>query len=307
MPVFIGLFCPCCVHVAQNQPRKISLMTKELPPNEIDEDQLSRSTPDDAAELQDASEGSVEASDTDPPKQPRRKPGRPKGIPKTGGRVKGSPRSYTAPEIRNELLERSNFIGGIADMAFGRKMYCSGPTGKPEWRYPTMRERLGALQYVGDKILPTLAAQELTGASGKDLIPAPQLDTRETAIAVLSLMRDSAVRERGRPDIPIFAHPQPLAGVIDHKQHLEPAPSELEPAPAAAAPVTPAVEPKREYQVGETEVFDNGAYIQLVEIAGSNERKWDIRDELNAPHGYSRDRQAAVTRARALKRAGEQG
>jgi hypothetical protein len=56
-------------------------------------------------------------------------------------------------------------------------------------------------------------------------------------------------------------------------------------------------------------VFDNGAYIQLVEIAGSNELKWDIRDELNAPYGYSRDRQAAVTRARAIKRSGsgEQG
>ena len=54
-------------------------------------------------------------------------------------------------------------------------------------------------------------------------------------------------------------------------------------------------------------MFDNGAYIQLVEIAGSNARKWDIRDELNAPYGYSRDRQAAVTRARALTRAGEQG
>ena len=296
----------CCTELAL-------LMTKELPPDEIDEDELSRdlsrSSPE-ANGATDAVPGEFDkASDTgEPPKQPRR-PGRPKGLPKTGGRVKGSPKSYTAPEIRNELLERSNFIGGIADMAFGRKMYCSGPTGKPEWRYPQMKERLDALRYIGDKILPTLAAQELTGASGKDLIPAPQLDTRETAIAVLSLMRDSAVRERGRPDIPIFAHPQPLAGVIDHKQHLEPAPSELEPSPAAAAPVTPAVEPKREYRVGETEVFDNGAYIQLVEISGSNARKWDIRDELNAPYGYSSDRQAAVTRARAIKRSGsgEQG
>ena len=107
------------------------------------------------------------------------------------------------------------------------------------------------------------------------------------------------MRERaasGTANIPTFSHPQPLAGVIDHQQHLEPAPSELAATPAAA------VEPEREYQVGETEVFDNGAYIQLVEIAGWNARKWDIRDELNAPYGYSSDRQAAVTRARAIKR-----
>ena len=241
----------------------------------------------------------------------KRGPGRPKGSKKPAGSGRKHFRDKTRDDLRKDLLQDSQALVALAQIARGEKFFSGsgGPAGKDSWRRPSIQQRLRAIELVLSKCLPDLQSTELSGPEGKPLIPAPQLDTRETAIAVLSLMRNSAVRERGRPDIPIFAHPQPLAGVIDHKQHLEPAPSELEPAPAAAAPVTPAGEPKREYQVGETEVFDNGAYIQLVEIAGSNARKWDIRDELNAPYGYSSDRQVAVTRARAIKRSGtgEQG
>ena len=267
----------------------------------IDEDSLSRESSE-----ADSAPGNVPSDDAPIKKRGR---GRPKGSVKPPGSGRKHFRDKTRDDLRKDLLQDLQALVALAQIARGEKFFSGsgGPAGKDSWRRPSIQQRLRAIELVLSKCLPDLQSTELTGAEGKDLIPAPQLDTRETAIAVLSLMRDSAVRERGRPDIPIFAYPQPLAGVIDHKQHLEPAPSELEPAPAAAAPVTPAVEPKREYQVGETEVFDNGAYIQLVEIAGSNERKWDIRDELNAPYGYSRDRQAAVTRARALKRAGEQG
>ena len=176
---------------------------------------------------------------------------------------------------------------------------------KNSWRRPSIQQRLRAIELVLAKVMPDLQSTEITGKDGADLIKPPTLDTNATARAMLDVLREARVREEalaGATSIATFSHAQPLAGVIDHKQHLEPA-------PAAAAPVTPAGEPKREYQVGETEVFDNGAYIQLVEIAGSNARKWDIRDELNAPYGYSSDRQAAVTRARAIKRSGsgEQG
>jgi hypothetical protein len=203
-------------------------------------------------------------------------------------------------------IRESGSIELLIDVVEGRRVFCASnqPGHKDEWVRGTLAQRIRCAETLAAKYVPDRRATEVTGAQGRPLIPAPQLDTRGTALAMLSLLRDHEVRERaasGTANIPTFSHPQPLAGVIDHKQHLEPAPSEL------AAAVEPAVEPKREYQVGETEVFDNGAYIQLVEIAGSNERKWDIRDELNAPYGYSRDRQAAVTRARALTRAGEQG
>ena len=264
--------------------------------DELDEDTLSRESSE-----ADAAAGDVPSDDVTPKKRGR---GRPKGSKKPPGSGRKAFRDKTRDDLRKDLLQDSQALVALAQIARGEKFFSGsgGPAGKDSWRRPSIQQRLRAIELVLSKCLPDLQSTELTGAEGKDLIPAPQLDSRETAMAVLSLMREFEVRERGRPDnIAIFAHPQPLAGVIDHAQHLEPSPSELEQSPAAA------VEPRREYQVGATEVFDNGAYIQLVEIAGSNARKWDIRDELNAPYGYSRDRQAAVTRARALKRAGEQG
>ena len=282
-------------------------MPREFAPEELedqDEDNLLHRESSEA----DSEPGSVPSDNATPKKRGR---GRPKGSSKVPGSGRKHFRDKTRDDLRKDLLQDSQALVALAQIARGEKFFSGsgGAAGKDSWRRPSIQQRLRAIELVLSKCLPDLQSTELSGPEGKPLIPAPQLDTRETAIAVLSLMRDFAVRERGRPDIPIFAHPQPLAGVIDHKQHLEPAPSELESAPAAAAPVTPAGEPKREYQVGETEVFDNGAYIQLVEIAGSNARKWDIRDELNAPYGYCSDRQAAVTRARAIKRSGtgEQG
>jgi len=283
-------------------------MTKELP--EIDEDELSRTTADDAAASTDAPIENADASNA-PPKIPRRR-GRPPGLEKTGGRKK---RDVSAEALDLRIRE-SGSVELLIDVVEGRKLWCASvePGHKPEWVLPTLAQRIRCAETLSAKYVPDRKATVITGAEGKPLIPAPQLDTRETALTILSLLRDNEVRERaarGTAIIPTFSHPQPLAGIIDHHQHLEPAPSELEQSPAAAEPTAPAaaVEPKREYQVGETEVFDNGAYIQLVEIAGSNARKWDIRDELNAPYGYSSNRQAAVTRARAIMRSGsgEQG
>jgi hypothetical protein len=285
-------------------------MTKELPPDEIDEDELSRSSPEANGATGDVPGEFAEASDA-PPKIKRR-PGRPPGLAKTGGRRKRD----VSQEALDARIRESGSIELLIDVVEGRKVFCASPEAghKDMWVRGTLAQRIRCAETLAAKYVPDRRATEVTGKAGAPLIPAPQLSTHETAKAMLDLLRESGLRERvagGTPNIQTFSHPQLLAGVIDHKQHLEPAPSELERAPAAAELTAPAaaVEPKREYQVGETEVFDNGAYIQLVEIAGSNARKWDIRDELNAPYGYSSDRQAAVTRARAIKRSGsgEQG
>jgi hypothetical protein len=69
--------------------------------------------------------------------------GRPKGTPKTGGRVKGSPRSYTAPEVRAELLSKSNFMDRMARIANGEKIWAGGKDHmhKAEWRVPTIEQQ----------------------------------------------------------------------------------------------------------------------------------------------------------------------
>ena len=222
--------------------------------------------------------------------------------PRKRGRPKGAKNQFSG-DMR-ALLERHGpaVLRQMCKIASGHAV-TRWPVGggARETLTPSVKEMIEAGRILIDRALPALKSTELSGPDKAPLIPpGEQLDPHATALAVLSIAREAHLRQGGSP-----------TPVIDQFQHREPAPSELEQSPAAAEPTAPAaaVEPKREYQVGETEVFDNGAYIQLVEIAGSNARKWDIRDELNAPYGYSRDRQAAVTRARAIKRSGtgEQG
>ena len=282
-------------------------MTKELPPDEFSEDSLSRESPEANGATGDVPSEFAEASNPNAPPKIKRRPGRPPGQEKTGGRKK---RDVSA-EALDARIRESGSIELLIDVVAGRKLWCASaePGHKPGWVLPTLQQRIRSAETLSSKYVADRRATEVTGKDGAALLPAPQLDTKETAKAMLDLLREFGLRDRvasdGTAHIPTFAHPQPLAGVIDHKQPMA-SPVEQ---PAADEPTAPAaaVEPRREYQLGETEVFDNGAYIQLVEIAGSNARKWDIRDELNAPYGYSRDRQAAVTRARALTRAGEQG
>jgi hypothetical protein len=112
--------------------------------------------------------------------------------------VKGSPRSYSAPEVRAELLDRSNAIQVLADICAGRKLYCdSGSIGnKPSWQYPSLKNRLRALEIVLSKVVPDLAATELTGSGGAPLIPKPEAATslKETASAIYSLLREASLR-----------------------------------------------------------------------------------------------------------------
>lgn len=54
----------------------------------------------------------------------------------------------------------------LADIVAGLQLYAgqSGSVGKAGWRYPTLQQRLQALQILLAKVVPDLKAQELTGA-----------------------------------------------------------------------------------------------------------------------------------------------
>ena len=120
-----------------------------------------------------------------------RKRGRPKGLPKTGGRKKGQ-RNWTHSEIRSALLDRSDAIETLADVCAGRQLRVSGPTGKPLWRFPTMGERLRALELILKKVVPDLQATELSGPEGEPLIPDPgPVDKRQLARVILTLLSDA--------------------------------------------------------------------------------------------------------------------
>ncbi len=130
-----------------------------------------------------------------PPDEPLpRKRGRPRGLPKTGGRKKGT-KNWTHPEIRDELLSRSGAIDVLADIVSGKPLYAgqSGSVGKAGWRYPSIQQRIQALQILLAKVIPDLKAQELTGAEGEPLIPEPSgpVDTRQLARVILKLLSEA--------------------------------------------------------------------------------------------------------------------
>jgi hypothetical protein len=69
-------------------------------------------------------------------------PGRPKGLPRTGGRQKGTPNRTTA-ELREQIAAASP-VEFLIKIAEGRRI-CIGPQGGPReaaYAYPSMEQRL---------------------------------------------------------------------------------------------------------------------------------------------------------------------
>lgn len=139
------------------------------------------------------------------PELPRKR-GRPKGLPKTGGRTKGV-RNWTNDAIREELLERSQVIEVLADLIAGKQWLVGtehGP-GKATWRVPSGKERIAAIGLLADKILPSLKSSEITGKDGAPLNPPaePAYDTdnpnhrREMAKAIIASLGRSVQEPAG--------------------------------------------------------------------------------------------------------------
>ena len=191
---------------------------------ELDDDNLDRepeeSLQEDSGEAGALADEPQADLDAPPPKRCR---GRPPGLPKTGGRQKGSPRSYGAPEVRQELLSRSNAIEVLADICAGKKPYCgSGTLGnKPSWQYPSMKDCLRALEIVLSKVVPDLQATELSGAGGEALFPTSEpLNLSRTVSAIFSVLREAGLRNA------VAAPRSPYANVLVEKQLAALSPSE---------------------------------------------------------------------------------
>ena len=94
----------------------------------------------------------------------RRKPGRPKGTPKTGGRQKGTPNRSTV-QTRDRIQELADPIAFLADVMAGKRLVAAGEPGdmKTTWCWPTLAQRVQAGETLLRKLLPDLKATELTG------------------------------------------------------------------------------------------------------------------------------------------------
>ncbi len=113
---------------------------------------------------------------------PKRKPGRPKGLPRTGGRAKGTPN-------RKNLVTRDYVIKEGAPLAFlcsvvrGKRFTAAAAPGdsKRTHVFPSLDQRLRAAEILSRKVLPDLKSQELTGKDG-----GPVTITHEQAIMELA-------------------------------------------------------------------------------------------------------------------------
>lgn len=99
--------------------------------------------------------------------EPKRKPGRSKGYPRTGGRNKGTPN-------RKNLVTRDYVIKEGAPLAFlcsvvrGKRITAAAAPGdsKRVHVFPSLDQRLRAAEILSRKVLPDLKSQELTGKEG---------------------------------------------------------------------------------------------------------------------------------------------
>lgn len=209
----------------------------------------------------------------------KRRRGRPKGLPKTGGRKKAT-RNWTAPEIRAYIMENSSAIETLIDIAAGKEFRTSGPTGKSYLAHPALGERLRAIELLLKKCLPDLSAIEATGAEGSPLIPSPaEQDPRQIGRAILQVL-GSAVLD----DAPA-SEPMPTATHMMSTTRVE----EIDPVAALDLSDPPAV--------GERILVGSvGCWIELCP-----DKRWRAMHADGSLHRYFKDRAEAERQAAELR------
>ena len=97
----------------------------------------------------------------------KRRPGRPKGQPRTGGRAKGTP-NRTNQITRDYIIKEGAPVAFLCSVVRGKRFTSAKEPGaaKPTHVYPTMDQRLRAAEILARKVTPDLKSQELTGKDG---------------------------------------------------------------------------------------------------------------------------------------------
>ena len=124
---------------------------------------------------------------------PKRKRGRPKGQPKTGGRQKNVAQ-WDSATVRERLLPLST--KKIEAIINGERILTTGPTGKEQWRRPTVDQQLKAVELAYRKCLADLQSTILQGPGETPLIPREEHSPRDLARAVLRILHKAEIDER---------------------------------------------------------------------------------------------------------------
>ena len=103
-------------------------------------------------------------------KKPKRRPGRPKGYPRSGGRKKGQPNRDRAATVER-IMREADPIGFLCKVARGDRMTAGAePNAKKKaWWFPSGDQRISAAVTLARKILPDQKAVETSGPQGEPL------------------------------------------------------------------------------------------------------------------------------------------
>ena len=108
-------------------------------------------------------------SDTE---KPKRKPGRPKGYPRSGGRAKGTPNKSTM--IGRDFIIRCGApIEKLCKIAQGQKIQAAADTASAAQRngvYPTVDQQLAAARILAGKIVPDMKSVDLSADGGAPFV-----------------------------------------------------------------------------------------------------------------------------------------
>ena len=104
------------------------------------------------------------ADETD---RPKRKPGRPKGLPRTGGRAPGTP-NKSSMVTRDYVVKEGAPLQFLCSVVRGKGILAAPEPGarKRTTIFPTVEQRIAAARILAAKVLPDLKATELTGKDG---------------------------------------------------------------------------------------------------------------------------------------------
>jgi len=94
----------------------------------------------------------------------KRPPGRPKGLPRTGGRAKGTPNKATSLS-RDYIVRRGAPIAFLCSVVRGTAIEAAPEPGarKREKVVPTLDQRIAAAKVLAAKVLPDMKAIEHSG------------------------------------------------------------------------------------------------------------------------------------------------
>ena len=102
---------------------------------------------------------------------PKRKPGRPKGTPRSGGRARGTPNKKN--QVTREFIIREGApVKFLCQVAKGTRILAAPePEAKKRtWVVPTLEQRIHAATILARKIVPDLKAVEHAGEDGGNLV-----------------------------------------------------------------------------------------------------------------------------------------